>query len=189
MERVRPFRPLKRLLRRFRKNESGVAAVEFALVATPFFALLFAILEVALIFFAQQVMDTGVSQAARLIRTGQAKSFDKGQFRDAVCERIMAMFDCEGGLKLDVQAFSSFSNIQSGLDSPTQQDADGNTVLKDDDEFSYDSAALNVGGTIVVVRAFYEWPTIVPGLGADMGTLSDGNRLLVSTIAFRNEPF
>ena len=47
-------------LRRFHRNRRGSAAVEFALVAPIFFALLFATLETAIIFFAGQVLEAGV---------------------------------------------------------------------------------------------------------------------------------
>lgn len=43
-------------LRRFGRNRRGSAAVEFALVAPVFFALIFAIIETALVFFAGQVL-------------------------------------------------------------------------------------------------------------------------------------
>jgi len=45
---------LKTALRRFRGSRRGSAAVEFALVAPVFFALLFAIIETAIMFFASQ---------------------------------------------------------------------------------------------------------------------------------------
>ncbi len=48
-------------VRRFRRNRRGSAAVEFALVAPVFFALLFAIIESAMVFFAGQVLETGVT--------------------------------------------------------------------------------------------------------------------------------
>ena len=41
---------------RFARHQDGTAAVEFALVAVPFLALLFAILETALVFFTGQTM-------------------------------------------------------------------------------------------------------------------------------------
>ena len=59
------------LIRRFIKAKDGVAAVEFALIAAPFFMLLFAILEVAMIFFSSLVLENGVINAARTIRTGE----------------------------------------------------------------------------------------------------------------------
>ena len=63
-----------RKLRVFAKREDGAAAVEFAIVVAPFLALLFAILETALVFFAGQTLETAVSDSARLILTGQAQT-------------------------------------------------------------------------------------------------------------------
>src|ERR1700694_3161527 len=59
-----------RLLRR----EDGAAAVEFALVAAPFLAVLFAIMETALVFFAGQYLETLAADSTRLILTGQAQT-------------------------------------------------------------------------------------------------------------------
>ena len=60
------------LLRRFRDNHTGASAVEFAIVAPLFLALLFAIIETALVFFAGQVLETVTQDSARMIMTGQA---------------------------------------------------------------------------------------------------------------------
>ena len=62
------------LLRRFRRNGDGSAVVEFALVAPMFLALLFAIIETALMFFASQVLETVTQDSARVIMTGQAQN-------------------------------------------------------------------------------------------------------------------
>ena len=64
----------KKILRRFRRNRAGSAAVEFALVAPVFFALLFAIIEVATYFFASQVLETITQDSARVLMTGQAQT-------------------------------------------------------------------------------------------------------------------
>lgn len=47
----------------------------------------FAILEVALMFFASQVLETVTQDAARMIMTGQAQNlvYTKQQFKDYVC--------------------------------------------------------------------------------------------------------
>jgi Flp pilus assembly protein TadG len=45
----------------------GTAAVEFALVAPIFFAVLFAIIELALVFFASQMLETVTQDTSRLI--------------------------------------------------------------------------------------------------------------------------
>lgn len=65
---------LRNVLRRFRRSRRGSAAVEFALVAPVFFALLFAIIETALVFFASQVLETVTQNSARMIMTGQAQT-------------------------------------------------------------------------------------------------------------------
>src|SRR5712692_11914383 len=67
--------PARRLLCR----EDGAAAVEFALVAAPFLALIFAIIETALVFFAGQYLETVVADSSRLIMTGQVQTQGLGQ--------------------------------------------------------------------------------------------------------------
>src|ERR1700731_5367557 len=62
------------VLYRFRRNRRGSAAVEFALVAPVFFALLFAIIETGIMFFASQVLETVTQDAARQVMTGQAQA-------------------------------------------------------------------------------------------------------------------
>ena len=69
-----PTAPDSNILRRFRRNRRGSAAVEFALVAPIFFALLFAIIELAMVFFASQVLETVTQDSRALIMTGQAQN-------------------------------------------------------------------------------------------------------------------
>src|SRR6185503_13859041 len=51
-----------RCIASFARRQDGAAAVEFGFVALPFFALLFAILETALVFFAGQSLEAAVSE-------------------------------------------------------------------------------------------------------------------------------
>jgi Flp pilus assembly protein TadG len=168
-------------LRRFVRRQDGTAAIEFALVAAPFFALLFAIIETALVFFAGQALETAVSNAARLIRTGQAQSagYTVADFKSKICDQISALFDCTGKLQLNVTTSSTFG----GIDLTTPLDKDGNL---DASKFGYTPGH---GNDIVVVRAYYEWPVFVKLLGLNLSNMTDGNHLLTATAAFRNEPF
>ncbi len=167
-------------VRRFRDDQRGATAVEFGIIALPFFALLFAIIETALIFFAGSALDTAVANSARLIRTGQAQ--DQGlsavQFKTTICSQLMALFDCDGGLVVDVKTFDTFGDID--LSPPI----DGGGNLNTDTEFEPGS-----GGDIVVVRAFYEWPVFVQMMGLDLSNMANGTHLMSSAAAFRNEPF
>jgi Flp pilus assembly protein TadG len=166
-----------RLLRR----EDGAAAVEFGLVAAPFLALLFAIIETALVFFAGQVLETAAADSARLIMTGQAQmaGYDEAKFKEAVCSKISGLFDCVGGIYVDVKNYGSFASID------TSSPIDQNGNLKSE-SFGYQPGGP---GDIVVVRLMYEWPVWVSLLGLNLSDMSGGKRLIMSTLAFRNEPY
>ncbi|QPF84230.1 pilus assembly protein [Bradyrhizobium genosp. L] len=178
-----PARLSLKLLRRFRRHRRGSAAVEFALIAPLFFALLFAIIEVGMIFFASQVLETVTQDSARMIMTGQAQSasYTQAQFKSYVCGRIGALFDCTNGIYVDVRSYSSSTgfanvNVASPIDS-------SNCFLP--------SMQYSPGGAsdIVVVRLFYQWPLFVTKLGFNPSNLCNGKRLLTATAAFKNEPF
>src|SRR3954462_9317612 len=104
---------LAKALRRFRRNRRGSAAVEFALVAPVFFALLFAIIETAIVFFAGQVLETVTQDSARFIMTGQAQTggYTQSQFKPYVCGKISVLFDCVNGVYVDVQSYPAFSGV------------------------------------------------------------------------------
>lgn len=167
------------LLRRFRRNRRGSAAIEFALVAPVFFALLFAIIETAIVFFAGQVLETITQNSARMILTGQAQSggFTQAQFQSYVCTQIPALFTC-ANVYVDVQSYPAFSNVT--ITDPV--DASKNFV----NNMQY---APGGPGDIVVVRLFYQWPLFVTGLGYNISNISGSKRLLTATAAFRNEPY
>jgi Flp pilus assembly protein TadG len=174
------IRSFRNLLSRFRRNRGGSTVVEFALVAPIFFALLFAIIETALVFFASQVLETAVQDSARLIMTGQAQNAatTQAQFKTDVCSRITVMFDCAGGIYVDVQSYPSFSsvNVSNPIDAGKNFTSPNN---------------YNPGGPgdIVVVRLFYQWPILVTRFGYDLTNLVGSKRLLVATAAFQNEPY
>jgi Flp pilus assembly protein TadG len=176
---------LRKTLRRFRRNRRGSAAVEFALVAPVFFALLFAIIETGIVFFAGQVLETVTQDSARMIMTGQAQTggYSQANFKAYVCGKITMLFDCAAGLtaagiSVDVQSYSAFNSVS--ISDPI--DGGKNFVAPNN---------YNPGGPgdIVVVRLFYQWPLFVTGLGYNISNLTGSKRLLTATAAFRNEPY
>ena len=171
-----------RTVRRFARREDGLAAVEFGIVALPFFAMMFAIIETAMIFFASQVLETAVADSARLIMTGQAQqsNFTAAQFKDAVCAKIPALFECASGLQIDVKTFSGFSSVNN----TKPIDANGNLQTGN---FGY---APGQQGDIVLVRLMYQWPVYTSLLGLDkLADLNNNKRLIMASAAFRNEPY
>jgi Flp pilus assembly protein TadG len=168
-------------MRRFARAQDGATAVEFALVATPFLALLFAIVETALVFFAGQTLEAAVSETSRLIMTGQAQTngYSQADFKTAVCNYLTgAMFNCSNGVYVDVKSYANFSAI-----SATPPVVNG--------QFDTSNLAYTPGGPgdIVVVRLYYQWPISVSLLGDNLSTLNGNKRLLIATSVFRNEPY
>jgi Flp pilus assembly protein TadG len=180
-KRLIPARLLRiKTVRRFARGDDGIAAVEFGIVAAPFLALMFAIMETAIVFFASQTLETAVADSARLIMTGQAQqsSLTQDQFKSAVCAKILGLFDCANGIKIDVKTYSSFSSITTAK----PIDVNGNLLTN----FGYTPGNP---GDIVVVRLMYEWPIYVSLLGFNLADMSGGKRLIIATAAFRNEPY
>ena len=167
--------------RGFWRNTRGATAVEFGLIALPFFGLIAGLLETGLMMFADSALDQATNRAARMIRTGQAQqqNFNTNSFRNEVCSGgVATMFDCTK-LKIDVRTATDFATMNLA----SQNKADG-TV--DDASLTYNAGH---GSDIVVVRTYYDWPILLNRL-ATFGEGQDGKtRRLTSTVAFRNEPF
>src|SRR3954453_10344887 len=102
----------------FVRSQEGAAAIEFALVATPFLALLIAIIQTMVVFFAQRVLDEVVIAASRTIQTGQAQtsSLTQAQFKSWVCQKTVILFTCENFM-VNVQNYAAFSS--ASMTTPT----------------------------------------------------------------------
>jgi Flp pilus assembly protein TadG len=175
------------VLRRFCRNRRGSAAVEFSMVALPFFALLFAIIETAIVFFASQILETGIQDAGRQLYTHQLQDKNlseadaKKSFEKDLCERVKVLFGCSDSAPIAVDVRSYLPNATITIADPI---AAGN----------YDPAAVvfqklpSCGPATIVVRGFYQWPLFVTGLGYNIANVSGSKRLLAATAAFRVEP-
>lgn len=178
-------------LKRIIKKDKGVTAIEFAMIAPIFFFLMFAIMEVMLIFFVNTILEESVAEEARLVRTGQAQSgtspISQSDFKQAICDKMFGMVDCDTRLFVMVQNFGS--TVPSGaLATPWD---DGVLTIGSSTDEPYETSAA---GDFVIVRAYYLWPLITPGLTSALSDYGDStygsyNKILVATSAFRNEPF
>jgi Flp pilus assembly protein TadG len=162
------------------RRDDASAAIEFAVVAAPFLALLFAIMETALIFLANQTLETAAQNSGRLILTGQAQNqgYSMASFQQAVCQSLASFFSCSNIL-IDVRTAPNFSSANTSL--PVQ-----NGQLQNNFTFSPGNP-----GDIVIVRLMYQWPVYVSllGLSSALSNMSGNNHLLMATAAFRNEPY
>jgi Flp pilus assembly protein TadG len=172
---------LKRRMDRLSKDQKGAAAVEFAMIAAPFFFLIFGLLEVCMLFIMSTVMEHAVSESSRVIRTGQAQQdgFDETEFRDLICTKVFDLLECDEQLHIDVEKLDSFS----GGSTAVPIDAGGNV---DTSEFGFDPGGPN---EVVAVRAYYEWSLITPVLSAPLSNMNGGKHLIQANAVFRNEPY
>lgn len=169
-------------LRRIARNDSGATVVEFALVAAPFLALLIALFQTGIVFLASRILDEVTAESARYIMTGQAQTSGMTQagFQTYVCSQTLALFNCNNFM-INVQNYSSFSSASTTTPTLT---------------FNTNGGVSNTWtwspgnpGDIVVVQIMYQWPLVLGPLGFTLANLSNGNRLLISTAVFKNEPY
>ncbi|MEZ2143078.1 TadE/TadG family type IV pilus assembly protein [Bradyrhizobium sp. DN5] len=165
----------------FARDSRGATAVEFALVAVPFLALIIALIQTFLVFFAQQMLESVVRQSARLVMTGQVQSAQMTQavFKQKVCDQIVILFNCSG-LMVDMQVATSWTSANTAMPTLT---FDGSGKVTN--TWQYDPGDA---GDIVVLRVMYVWPVVLGPLGFNLSNLSNGNRLIMSSAAFQNEP-
>ena len=174
--------------RAFLRCRNGATAVEFALVAAPFLALLVAILQSALVFFASRVLDEVTEEASRYIMTGQAQQggITQSGFGTYICTGsntsalVSALFTCSK-IMVNVQNFADFSSASTA--SPTLTFNPNGTVAN---TWNYNTGNP---GDIVVVQVMYQWPVVLGPLSMNLSNLTNGNRLLVSTAVFKSEPY
>lgn len=171
------------MLTRFRRDEKAVTAVEFALVAFPFFVFIFAVVEIGISFAAQQILSSATEDLSRKFYTGQltVENTSAAQVRTMICDRIRIIVhsDCKN-LFIELNHYNSFSEVPvTGLVARTM---------------SYGSSgSINLGGTATInqLNVLYRWPAITNIMSLVHSNDSSGDNIvpLFTTITWQNEPF
>lgn len=171
VDRVR--RRTARLAGRFARAEGGATAVEFALVAIPFLMLVFAIIELGLVFLVSLTLESAIVDAGRTIRTGEVQTTGgtAESFKTAVCDKIGWLGgDCASALQLDVRTFPDYTAGATSAAPTTMVWTPGGP------------------GSTVLIRAYYTWPLVTPLLRTGLQDVS-GKRVIYAATAFTNEPY
>ena len=160
----------------FHGDKEGSVALEFAFVGLPFFLLLFAMLEVSLVFLADINILHATADTARKVRTLQDGINTADKFKADVCSKVIFIPNCLGKLHVEVKAYSDFNSINN--EDPLNEDSE----LKDNFVFN-----IGAPGSVITVRTFLVWDIFakLPDLG--LGNLPNGDRLIQGFAAFRNE--
>ncbi|MBV1706319.1 MAG: pilus assembly protein [Hyphomicrobiales bacterium] len=186
-------RAAKALHQRFTSDQRGVSAIEFGMLAVPFFGVLMGIFMNSYVLFSQTSLDYAVYHAARQVMTGQiqnnstivdAKSFIQ-QVMCGPTTNLPSYMNCNN-LQVDMRVLPNFaSSDPAAIFAPggTQQFCPGS------------------GSSYVMLSVNYPLPTLFPLLTgwvtnigiSNAGSTLDANghpvRMLESSIVLRNEPF
>jgi Flp pilus assembly protein TadG len=164
-----------------RESRRGAVGLEFGIIAPVFFILLMGIIENGVIYFAGSTLQYATDDVARQIRTGQvqAASMTQAQFRTAICNDITPLLACNSNLQIDVETYAGYGSAT--FVSPTNASGNLNSAL--------DNYQPGVACNVVLVRTFYTWQVLTPGLSVFLTNITGGYHLISATAAFRNEPF
>jgi len=168
-----------RIFETFIKDRKGSAAIEFAILALPFFVVIFAIAEIAVMYFVESGLDAAVHTTVRQVRVGVAKSgaWDAKKFKDTVCANLSLSFGCSTNLKVraivvtDMASVNRISPITNGSLNVTE-------------DFN-----LGDSGSYVLVQAFLPWDPVFKLYPIASARLADGSYVLASSELIKNEPF
>lgn len=169
---------LAKVFRNFRKDQSGVAALEFSLVVLPLITLIATTIELGLFFFNASVLESSVRDATRLVRTGQAafSADPETLFRDKMCESLF-LIPC-ADVVLEVQPYPTFADA-----------SEVEPVYNDDDELQPLGFEIGNSGDVVIARASYQYPFITPLAGSLLSGNVNNTMEIHAVSIFRNEPF
>jgi len=173
----------KGLLSYFLRNRRGATAIEFAMLAFPFIALVFAILESCISFAGQQVMANITDDIARQLRTGQIRpaDIDQTKLKKLICDQleIMVAKDCPG-LEVDLRQFATFADA-----------AAVRVKLTSDKDLDTTGFAVSPGPSMTknMLRVFYKWPVLTDFMAKLVSNLKGGKTLHFATVTWQNEPF
>lgn len=168
-----------RFFETFIKDRKGSAAIEFAILALPFFVVIFAIAEIAVMYFVESGLDAAVHQTVRQVRVGVAKSgaWNSKKFKDTVCANLSLSFGCSTNLKVRAIVVTNMASVNRI--SPI---TNGNLSVTEDFD-------LGDSGSYVLVQAFLPWDPVFKLYPIASTRLANGSYVLGSSELIKNEPF
>jgi Flp pilus assembly protein TadG len=160
--------------------QRGGPLVEFALFGPMVIALLLGILHTALIYMAQQGLQSAADMAGRVVMTGQAQQagMTQAQFKSAACAALPPFMSCNR-LYIDARTVTSFASANTGAVTLTYNSSGAVT-----NTFSYD---LGGRDDIVLVRLMYLWPVANGPFGLNLTNQQGGNRMLAAASVLKTE--
>ncbi len=167
-------------------DRSGIAAVEFALVAPIFFALIFSIFEAGWVITKIALVENAVEKTARGIYTGAVQnntSITPDTLIQDICDGIVVISDCSENVTLDVRTIM-YLGVQPSDD----------VVCRDSSSPGFNPVTIYDPGAsseITFIRVCVTTELFTPFLGLGLALPKNANDRyeIVTSLAFANEPF
>ncbi|GGE17423.1 hypothetical protein GCM10011390_40660 [Aureimonas endophytica] len=169
----------------FGRDRRAATAVEFGLVAMPFFLLVLMIFQTALFHFAQQSLDLATREASRLVMTGKVPATQQSAeaFRNQlICPKLLFGLECAN---ITARAYKIGLTSDASAGTGIYQFVDASAkALRAPTSASF---CIGAASDYVFLDVSYSFTS---GIAALFGLLAaNGVKSLRSTSLFRNEPF
>jgi Flp pilus assembly protein TadG len=175
--------PARRRAGEFARDERGVTAIEFGVLALPFFTLILAIIQTAVMFLATQVLDSALEEASRKIRTGEGAAYSLEDFRTYMCGYTFNLLNCDDIL-LKSKVIAGFGSVDL---TPSVETCDTTScTLNPSVPGDFNAGS---GRSVMQVSAYYRYPLVVVLPYFNLKNQPDNYRLISAVRVFRNEPF
>jgi Flp pilus assembly protein TadG len=186
---------LEGLRQRFKTDETGVTAVEFALIAPVLMLIIMGTVEVGLMTAAQRMLDNATFTGSRTGKTGYiATGKTQAQtIQDGIKKAAPVLLN-PSKITLSSIAYPDYSYIKPEAFTDTNKNRkwdSGEPYVDANNNGKYDDgtgvSGLGSCGQIVVYTATYSWKLFTPLLSRLIGT--GGYVPLKSSIPVKNEPY
>lgn len=169
--------------REFAGGTEGAAAIEFALMIFPFIYITFAIIELSLFFASSNMMESGINNSARIIRTGQLQQQTEldpqTAFRNEVCSHLFGLIKCdEVGIEVIAMPDDDFGGA-----------GDYAPVYNEDGILEPREFDAGESSSVVLIRAVYRYKLLTP-LFANLFSKEPDNTIpIMTTVVLQTEPY
>ncbi len=170
--------------RGFARDQKGVTAIEFAIVAVPFFGLLLMILQVGLYHFSLQSLDFAVRQAGRTVMTGKVSptAVSANTFKTTyICPKVFWGITCNN-LVVNSYVIGKTSDAKAATGVYAYIDDKTRTISQAPTQSTF---CLGAPGDYVYLDVGYPYPNFMKRL---LSTEASDSWLMRSSTVVFNEP-
>ncbi len=173
---------LRKRLGLFRRQEDGIAAVEFALFFPVVMGMFIFATEMGLLMTKSVMLEFALDTTIRQLRLGQFENPTSDLLKDTICDRARIIGNCRDTIMIELQPINT--DVWALPAAPVS--------CVDREEVIQPVVAFNMGAQseIMLVRACVIVEPLFPGtgLGASLDLDADGGYGMAAISAFVNEP-